>query len=322
MELIKRRRIVCATVSSLSFNVELLSLKSFSTVIIDEASQILEPNLVGLLPRFSRFILIGDHKQLPAVVQQDNDRSAVQDKALMDIGLHNLRNSLFERLFSFCISHNLDHAYARLSHQGRMHQDLMDFPNRHFYQGGLRILPEGTKGYWQQTAPIQAKPVDGCPLSAILSAQRAVFLSTPTDEAGAAQKTNRHEAVLIADLVQAFQRMYADDVRSIGIITTFRAQIAMIKAELERRRLPLQEINIDTVERYQGGSRDVILMSVCVNSMFALNTVISLSDDGVDRKMNVALTRAREHLVMVGNADLLSQNESYSTFINNYSVNY
>lgn len=315
VSLIQQRRIVLSTVSSLSAKSELLSLKDFTTVIIDEASQILEPNLVGLLPRFRRFILIGDHKQLPAVVQQDDNHSSVHDAALRKIGLNNLRNALFERLFHRCVTMGLNHAFARLSHQGRMHLDIMDFPNRFFYQGGLQILPEGTPGALIQRAPIRAKPVLDVPLSVLLSSKRVVFMNAPTDEAGATLKTNRHEAALIADLVHAFSHMYKGAGLSIGIITPFRAQIAMIKAELEKRQLNAEDITIDTVERYQGGACDIILISLCVNSIFSLEAVVSLSDEGVDRKLNVALTRAREHVVVVGNKELLSQNELYNAFI-------
>ena len=67
-----------------------MQLKTFDRVIIDEASQIPEPMLVGLLPHFKRFLLIGDHKQLPAVVVQSPDASSVKDEDLKKIGLKNL----------------------------------------------------------------------------------------------------------------------------------------------------------------------------------------------------------------------------------------
>ncbi|HRD80467.1 MAG TPA: AAA domain-containing protein [Saprospiraceae bacterium] len=319
--LIDSRRIVLATVASIGGKPEILQLKSFARVIIDEASQILEPMLAGLLPRFERFILIGDHQQLPAVVGQSPDASRVEDSALQSIGLHNLRNSLFERLFRLCIQNNYTWAFAQLSRQGRMHRDIMAFPNSFFYQNTLQILPDDTPGALRQTAnlPFDAQAAR-YGLESVVALRRVLFLSTPTDEGGAAQKTNRHEAVLIADLVGAFQRLYDGRPLSIGVITPYRAQIARIRAELESRQIQPDELTIDTVERYQGGARDVILISLCTNSLSALSSLISLSDDGVDRKLNVALTRAREHVVVVGNAELLRENETYAQFIAMYSV--
>ncbi|MCB0581601.1 MAG: DNA helicase, partial [Phaeodactylibacter sp.] len=164
-------------------------------VIIDEASQILEPLLVGLLPNFERFILIGDHKQLPAVVVQDSEASAVYDAHLQEIGLGNLRNSLFERLYKRCIQFGWDWAYAQLSHQGRMHQDIMAFPNRYFYDGTLKILPPSLPAHLKQVARAgYAGPGEDDELLQRLLQDRVVFLPTPADDTSATQKTNSHEA--------------------------------------------------------------------------------------------------------------------------------
>lgn len=320
--LIDGRRIVLATVASIGGKPELLQLKTFQRVIIDEASQILEPMLAGLLPRFERFILIGDHKQLPAVVGQSPAASAVEDEALQSIGLGNLRNSLFERLYKRCIEQNLHWAYAQLGAQGRMHHEVMEFPNRFFYNGTLDILPEGMPGRLRQLADRPFADAVHTGLESILALRRVLFFDTPPDDGGGAQKTNRHEARLIADLVSAFRRLYASAGRppNIGIITPYRAQIARIRAELEVQQISPAELTIDTVERYQGGARDVILISLCTNSLSALSSLISLSDDGVDRKLNVALTRAREHVVLLGNAELLAQNAVYKALVERYGV--
>ena len=101
---------------------------------------------------------------------------------------------------------------------------------------------------------------------------------------------------------------------SIGIITPYRAQIALIHKYLEE--LPkdiTQKITVDTVERYQGGARDIIIISFCVNRLSQLQSLISLSQEGVDRKLNVALTRAREQLVLIGNQELLSTDHVYKS---------
>lgn len=98
-----------ATVASIIGKPELFALKSFQRVVIDEASQILEPMLVGLLPRFKHFLLIGDHKQLPAVVA-GYEISKVYEPACTDIGLYDLRNSFFERLYKRAQTQGWQHA--------------------------------------------------------------------------------------------------------------------------------------------------------------------------------------------------------------------
>lgn len=321
-ELIDNHRIFVSTVSSIIGKQELLQLKSFHTVIIDEASQILEPMLVGLLPHFQRFILIGDHKQLPAVVTQDPASSLVRDEALKKTGLNNLRNSLFERLFKRCKAKNWDWAYAQLRHQGRMHHHIMEFPNEHFYEKTLQILPEGIGVRDRQLqATFLTIPQTEDVLLNRLGTERMIFLPTPVDESTPLQKTNQYEAELVGKLVALFGDLFAREGTDlgkdrIGVITPYRAQIAQIRHALEARGLNPDQITIDTVERYQGGARDIILISLCTNSSRQLELLSTLSDEGVDRKLNVALTRAREQIIVMGNKELLSRHEVYRNLLN------
>lgn len=319
-ELIEHHRIFVSTVASITNKKDLLKLKTFQRVIIDEASQILEPLLVGLLPNFKQFILIGDHKQLPAVVSQAPEESETQSEILQEIGLDNLRDSLFERLFKKCKANNWDWAYAQLSHQGRMHEDLMAFPNTYFYEGQLNILPEELPVHHQQIAPLRyATPHDGTELEKQLCSSRVLFVPT-LPEKGTQFKINTHEAKVIGDLVESFTRIYDANgleitASSIGIITPYRAQIAQLQQELGNRNADLDLLTIDTVERYQGGARDIILISLCANQVSQLASLVSESGEGVDRKLNVALTRARKHLVIVGNPHVLKENKVYHQLI-------
>ncbi|MBK9336462.1 MAG: hypothetical protein IPM98_07680 [Lewinellaceae bacterium] len=79
-------------------------------------------------------------------------------------------------------------------------------------------------------------------------------------------------------------------------------------------------ITIDTVERYQGGARDVILISCCVHSAGQLAKLANLSAEGVDRKLNVALTRAREQVIVLGNPEVLREDVRYRDFMDQYSA--
>ncbi|HHM20659.1 MAG TPA: DEAD/DEAH box helicase [Bacteroidetes bacterium] len=320
LEVLGRHRIFVSTLASLSGNLQLLKLKNFRRAVIDEASQILEPMLVGLLPHFKQFVLIGDHKQLPAVVVQEASASVVDDEKLKAIGLHNLRNSLFERLYKRCMEEGWHHACDHLSHQGRMHKDIMRFPGENFYEGKLKILPPEIPLSQKQTAPIPFHPgADQPDWQTAISLNRLVFISTPADGQTPSQKTNRYEAEQIAALVRFFRNdtpaRSDSPPPSIGIITPYRAQIAQIQEILQKEGIPTAGITIDTVERYQGGARDIILISLCTNVASQMDSLVSLSDEGVDRKLNVALTRAREHIVVLGNEKILQSNEVYRKLI-------
>ncbi len=296
-------------------------MKKFDRVIIDEASQILEPNLVGLLPKFAQVMLIGDHQQLPAVVVQSEDLSCCENEELNKIGLKNLRNSLFERLYLRCLENGWDWAYDRLSHQGRMHEDIMNFPNEAFYRGGLKILPEEIPFSLTQKSPLSySLPAGVEDLEKQLATRRFLFFDTRTDGQNANPKTNVHEAILAEKIISAYKFIYKENSKqvtkkSIGVITPYRAQIAQIQEVLEKNNHDLTQLTIDTVERYQGGARDIIIISLCTNSINQLASLVSISEEGVDRKLNVALTRARQHVIILGNAEILRRDEIYGKLL-------
>jgi DNA replication ATP-dependent helicase Dna2 len=317
-------RIVVATLASMTGKIDLLKLKKFNRVIVDEASQILEPILAGLLPQFEHFTLIGDHKQLPAVVTQDVKFSGIDDVEMQTVGINNLRNSLFERLYKRCISQKWDWAYDILSHQGRMHQEIMDYPANRFYEGKLKVLPDTISKHQSVAltlAGFETELKDQTELDwHALSTRRIVFVDAKADIKQGSDKTNVHEAELVAKLVAGFMTLYKKSNKKwnptkIGIITPYRAQIALIRKTLIENNIHSEEITIDTVERYQGGAKDIIIISLCVNNVRQLTSLVSLSDEGVDRKLNVALTRAKEHLVIIGNRPVLRHSDIYRDLI-------
>ena len=327
--LIQRTRIFVGTVASVGGKGELFALKQFDRVVVDEASQILEPLLAAILPRAPRALLIGDHRQLPAVVQQGREGTRVHDESLRKIGLTDLGTSLFERLYLTAQRRGWDWAYEQLSHQGRMHQDIMAFPAKHFYQGQLHILPEEIPHRLTQLQQLDFAPVrqaQGPPAAApdelqdALRARRIVFLPTPTDDRNADPKVNGHEADLMVKLIAAYTELYAETDRpiapgDIGIITPYRAQIAHIRSHLHAAGLPVADYMVDTVERYQGGAKRIILISLCTNEDQQIRMLSQVSEEGVDRKLNVAMTRAREHLVIVGCPDILRQSTVYGELL-------
>lgn len=309
IDLILRHRVIVATVASMAGKSEIFKLKKIHRAIVDEASQVLEPSLVGILPKVANFILIGDHQQLPAVVTQSERESATNnDPLLAEIGLTNYRNSLFERLYKRAKMQGWEQAYAILTKQGRMHQDIMAFPSKFFYEEKLDVLPNNERQIKSLNYSLNHDN-QYTELEKQVLTQRFLFLNTPPDPHSKGGKTNEHEAKKLVELVQIFSKYYK--LSDIGIITPFRAQIAKIRQVLEAANLDPDTLTVDTVERYQGGARAVILISLCTNSEAQISTLTSLSEEGIDRKLNVALTRAREHLVIVGNEQLLRGEKAY-----------
>ncbi len=315
-ERIRNCRIIVGTVAAISGKPELFRLKHFDVAIIDEATQILEPQLLGILcargedgkNAIDKFVLIGDHKQLPAVVQQNTEQSAIYDESLLSIGLSNLKDSLFERLYrnctAACSSSAIHRSYDMLCRQGRMHPEVALFANRAFYGG--RLIPVGL--------PHQIEDSD--------TIRRLAFYPSVPEKAGASAKINYSEARIVADLaVRIYERHQSDfdESRTLGIITPYRSQIALIKKEIESVGIPaLNRILVDTVERFQGSERDVIIYSFCVNYPYQLKFLSNLTEEEgvlIDRKLNVALTRARKQMFITGVPELLERNPLYKSLL-------
>lgn len=315
-ERIRNCRIIVGTVAAISGKPELFRLKHFDVAIIDEATQILEPQLLGILcargedgkNAIDKFVLIGDHKQLPAVVQQNAEQSAIYDESLLSIGLSNLKDSLFERLYqnctAACSSSAIHRSYDMLCRQGRMHPEVALFANRAFYGG--RLIPVGL--------PHQIEDSD--------TIRRLAFYPSVPEKAGASAKINYSEARIVADLaVRIYEHHQSDfdESRTLGIITPYRSQIALIKKEIESVGIPaLNRILVDTVERFQGSERDVIIYSFCVNYPYQLKFLSNLTEEEgvlIDRKLNVALTRARKQMFITGVPKLLERNPLYKSLL-------
>ncbi|MBQ7442493.1 MAG: AAA family ATPase [Bacteroidaceae bacterium] len=299
-------RIVVATVPAVTAQEAWLRMRRFDVAIVDEASQILEPQLLPLwcatttdgLPSVDKFVLIGDHCQLAAVVQQDAETSRVEERELHEIMLHDCRDSLFERLLRR-YRHDARVCYM-LTRQGRMHPAIADFPSRAFYGGRLEAVPLA-----HQLAP------------SLGAGRRVVFLDVRATE-GMSEKVNAAEAEAIAALT-AHLRLSAPE-HTLGIIVPYRNQIGAIRRRLVAHGVAdADAITIDTVERYQGSERDIIIYGFTVSHAQQLTflTATTFVDEGrtIDRKLNVAMTRARERLILVGNKTLLSRDPVYAALI-------
>ena len=322
-------QIIVATTSTMNSRSALFNIKHFDLVIIDEASQILEPNIVGILTArqeegraIDRFILVGDHKQLPAVVQQQGEADVENTSSVLEnIHLSSCANSLFERLILTERAAGRTNFIGTLHKQGRMHPDIADFANRKFYaKEQLECVPLAH----QLETELAYNEESEDALDNALKAHRMIFIpSTPCKQLNISEKVNTDEARIIADLLRRLYRQMSKDFdpqKSVGVIVPYRNQIAMIRKEIERLEIPaLEDISIDTVERYQGSQRDVILYSFTIQSRYQLDflTANTFYEEGqpIDRKLNVAITRARKQLILTGNESTLRKNQLFAELI-------
>ena len=321
-------RVFCGTTTAFNTSISLLGIKQFDLAIVDEASQILEPQIIGLLSQkknrsnecaIKKFVLIGDEKQLPAVVQQQESESRVVEPNLQAINLSDCRLSLFERLIKTYRKNGENNAYSyMLTRQGRMHQDIATFPNYAFYQNKLIPVP---LSHQKEPTPSAVDSKNG--LDNLLTTRRISFVSysQPKNmawEYEVSDKVNINEAKMVAAAVYHIYKLNEnnfDKAKTVGVIVPYRNQISTIRNEIDKYGVAiLHDIMIDTVERYQGSQCENIVYGFTIKKYYQLNFLTSNqyvdknSGEIIDRKLNVAMTRAMKHLVMIGDARLLREN--------------
>ncbi|CDB11938.1 uncharacterized protein BN744_00330 [Bacteroides sp. CAG:633] len=154
--------------------------------------------------------------------------------------------------------------------------------------------------------------------------RRVAFLPSEPEPALQSSKVNHAEARIVARLAVAVYHQYDRTsgfcpLSTLGIITPYRSQIALIRKELAATGIPqLNDVLVDTVERFQGSERDVIIYSFCVNRASQLKFLANMTEENgvlIDRKLNVALTRARRQMFMTGVPQLLGQNPVYADLL-------
>lgn len=316
-EVIGHCRIFAGTAASVWNRPELFRLKQFDLAVIDEATQLLEPHLLGIFcarnstgaNAVERFVLIGDHRQLPAVVLQSKEESRVSEPVLNAAGLTDLSDSLFERLYRKYSGEGL---CTMLTRQGRMHPAIAAFPSMYFYDNCLETvgLPHQTEEWTNRS--------------------RLHFYSVKSAENEFSDRANLNEALKVTEICRELYlecsgagAVFSPD--DIGIITPYRNQIALIRKKLQETGIEeFASVTVDTVERFQGSQRDTIIYSFCVKTESQLAALPNWSEENgrrIDRKLNVALTRARKRLFIVGNAGLLCKNEIYRKLIEHIVIN-
>jgi DNA replication ATP-dependent helicase Dna2 len=256
--------------------------QNFDTAVVDEAGQLTEPGTLAATTLADRAVLVGDHHQLPPVVQAEEAIAA--DDRCADLG-----RSLFQRLIE-----SYPDASVLLDKQYRMSQRIQAFASREFYDGRLR--PATAAVATQQVGDLPGVDVGKLPADL----RGSVAFVDPDGQA--VGNTNPDEADAIADIVGSYTDAGVA-LGDIGVIAPYRAQVAEIN-----RHVP-DDLSVDTVDRFQGSSKEVLLIS-----FVATGTLDSPIFEDY-RRVNVALTRAKKSLVLVGEADTLSTDETYARMV-------
>lgn len=284
--IIDRADVVCATNS---FNSELLGDRTFDLVVIDEACQCIEPSCWIPILHADRIVMAGDHCQLPPTVLSTQ---AIQE------GLH---VSMLERLverFGKTVNRRLDIQY-------RMHQQIMKFASLEFYDDSLQaddsVASRTVDDLLPEPAPADLAPYVRVPVEFIDTAG-AGWDEEPGE--GGISYRNIQEAEYLSRRVRHLIDLGIKP-KDIGLITPYSAQVRLLQ---ELSDIPTLEV--DTVDGFQGREKEVILIS-CVRSN-ANGEIGFLSDT---RRMNVALTRAKCKLLIVGDSSTISNHVFYGRLI-------
>jgi superfamily I DNA and/or RNA helicase len=199
-----------------------------------------------------------------------------------------------------------------------MHPDIALFPNHAFYQDKLHVVP---CPHQDKVLPLHGTGKDD--ITDLLLTRRIAFIAVDSPRQSPSDKVNTNEAQAIAATVRRIYELHHDTfspTQTVGVIVPYRNQIAEVRKALEQYHIDvLHDITIDTVERYQGSQRDYIVYGFTIQKYYQLEFLTSnvFEEDGciIDRKLNVAITRAREHLLMFGNPRLLSHNITFSELL-------
>ena len=252
----------------------------FTTLFIDEAAQALEAACWIAIGKADRVILAGDHQQLPPTVKcPEAERGG-------------LSHTLMQK-----VARSKPETVSLLTLQYRMHEAIMRFSSDWFYGGQLKAAPEvSSRGILQWDSPIDW--IDTTQLDA-----------TEETRADTQSRINRPEAELLVAQLKAYvekitKERILDERIDFGLISPYKAQVQYIRSLVKRDPFfkPLRSlITIHTVDGFQGQERDVILIS-----LVRANAEGRIGFLGDLRRMNVAMTRARMKLIILGNAETLS----------------
>ena len=285
-KIIKDVDVVLTTNSSAGL--EFLEGIEFDVAIIDEGSQATTPSALIPINKAKRFVIAGDHKQLPPTILSEEAKD--------------LANTLFEKLI---ISYPENSSMLRI--QYRMNEKIMEFPNKEFY-GSKLVADESVKSITLADLPIKEPKK----FSEILDLKEPiVFVDTSKNKnkwerqrKDSKSRENKLEAEIVKQLVKEFLKMGVEK-EWIGVITPYDDQVDLIKSLIP------EDIEVHSVDGFQGREKEIIILSfVRSNRKAELGFLTDL------RRLNVSITRAKRKLIAIGDFKTLSTNRTYKRFIN------
>ncbi|MBP5677739.1 MAG: AAA family ATPase [Bacteroidales bacterium] len=295
-DLFEQASVVSCTLIGSAYRI--MERRRFSTLFIDEAAQALEPACWAAILKADRVVMSGDHQQLPPTVKS----------------LEAARNGLAETLMQKIVDKH-PACVSLLTTQYRMNEDIMAFPSRWFYHGRLQAAPDvahrlvsplDTALTWIDTSGLSGMPEESGESGYSERRTRTGSIS------------NAQEARLVIHVLRDYIEMVSpqkieSERIDFGIITPYRGQARLIRRLLKMQhyfRKLKRHITVGTVDGFQGQERDVIVISLVRDN--AEGSIGFLRDL---RRMNVAITRARMKLIIVGNAETLSHHRFYRALI-------
>lgn len=286
-DILSRSKVIACTL--VGANNPILEGLKFNTVFIDEAAQSMEPACWIPILKSQRVIFAGDHHQLPPTIKS------------FEAAKQGLEVTLFERT----IKNNS--ADIMLEEQYRMNQKIMDFSSRYFYQN--KLVPNQMVAEWcmfEGDSPLEFIDTAGCG-----------FFEEVDKET--LSSFNKEEAELVLKHFQSYlseieQKTGLDKINDMGIISPYKAQTTLLQTLINERGFLDEKLKdklvVNTVDSFQGQERDIIYISLVRSN--EKGQIGFLSDI---RRMNVAMTRARKKLVVVGDSATIGQHPFYNSFI-------
>lgn len=298
---IANANVVCTT--NATAGSDLLAGWTFDTVVIDEATQATEPSCIVPMIRGKKYILAGDHKQLPPTV--------LSQEALQG----GLGKSLFERLLEI---YPVNEVSSLLTVQYRMNEVLMRFPSRYFYGGRVVADPSARNRRLsdlysdearRETSKFPEMPIPDVIVEAALSDVPLVFINTAGlcpehQKPGSLSRENPGEAYLALAVARRLinRGLSAQD---IGIIAPYRDMVERL-----RSLHPTPDLEAHTVDGFQGREKEVIILSLVRSNR---ERYVGFLEDL--RRLNVSMTRARRKMIVIGDQDTVSTDPLYAHWL-------